>query len=66
MQFTSTLEQYMIICPYEGTFVASPTATTLTGKGTLKLNISSWQWPDYYGEKSGVKIGSHLRFLWTG
>ena len=43
MQFTSTLEQYMIICPYEGTFATTGATTSLADKGTLKLNISSWQ-----------------------
>ena len=43
----------MIICPYEGTFATTGATTSLADKGTLKLNISSWQWPDYYGEKSG-------------
>ena len=31
----------MIVCPYEGGF-ASGTATTITSKGSLKLNISTW------------------------
>ncbi len=52
--------EYLIICPYEGSF----SSTTTTTVGTFKLTIPTWKWPDYYG--LAAPIGAHLRYLWTG
>lgn len=57
---TSDSHCYVVVCPYEGNFLAGSKLTTVTPY----LKLTTWKWPDYYGEQTVV--GTHLRYLWTG
>ena len=56
---TATPTEYLIICPFEGTFSGVATFTA----DIFKVTIGTWKWPDYYG--LNAPIGAHLRYLWT-